>query len=185
VRRVVPIGLATVICAALAGCAGAVPVAAPTASEGAGSTLVVVETAVPAAADSSLEGAKALAQQEIDRSRAGDVAGAWRLLDSTSQTEVSRADYVTVHEACPLRAPTYVIKSARLESETKAVVTIMYRGMSQAYDVVYEEDQWRWQLPASDAANYKDGAADTIVKMRKIGVCEQARYSCSLIYGCN
>ena len=78
-----------------------------------------------------------------------------------------------------------MIKSARLESETKAVVTIMYLGMSQAYDVVYEEDQWRWQPPASDTANYKDGAADTIVKLRKIGVCEQARYSCSLIYGCN
>src|SRR4051812_289854 len=116
-------------------------------------------------------GPKALAQAEIDRYGAGDVGGAWDLLDSGSKAKVSRADYIAVHDACPLRAPTYTVKSARLETPTQAVVTIGYLGMGQAYKVNYEAGQWRWQMAPSDAQGYAKGAKAKIAEMKKLGLC--------------
>jgi hypothetical protein len=60
--------------------------------------------------------AKVLAEAELDRYGAGDASGAWDLLDKSSQATVSRADYVAVHDACPLRALSYTIKSARMQT---------------------------------------------------------------------
>jgi hypothetical protein len=119
----------------------------------------------------TIDGAKALAQAEIDRYGAGDAGGAWDLLDHTSQTTVSRADYIAVHDACPLRAPTYALKSARLETPTQAVVTIGYLGMALAYKVNYENGQWRWQMASSDLNGYAKGAAAKIAQMKKLGLC--------------
>lgn len=152
---------------ALAGCAtpaarGGPPAAAkapPAAPVVAGSTLPTIE------------GAKAVAQEEIKRYGAGDAGGAWDLLDTASQAKVSRADYVAVHDACPLRAPQYTITGARLETPTQAVITVSFLITSQAYNVNYEGGRWRWQMRASDAASYAGGAAADIARMKKAGVC--------------
>ena len=119
----------------------------------------------------TLDGAKALAQEEITRYGAGDAAGAWDLLDAASQAKVSRADYIAVHDACPLRAPAYTIKSARLETPTQAVITVGFLGLSQAYKTNYEHGQWRWQMAPADAAGYKNGAKPKIDDLKKLGLC--------------
>ena len=126
---------------------------------------------VEGADQQTIDGAKALAQAEIDRYAAGDTGGAWDLLDQASQSKVSRADYIAVHNACPLRAPMYALKSARLETPTQAVATISYLGMAQAYKVNYENGEWRWQMAPSDATGYAKGAKAKITEMKKLGLC--------------
>jgi hypothetical protein len=148
---------------ALGGCA-ATPTFASTATP-------VSSATVDGADATTLDGAKALAQEELNRYGAGDAGGAWDLLDQTSQTAVSRADYIAVHDACPLRALSYTIKSARMETPTQAVITVAYMGTSQAYKVNYEGGQWRWQMQPSDAANYKNGAQADIARLKKLGLC--------------
>ena len=128
--------------------------------------------AVDGADAATIDGAKALAQEELDRYGAGDAAGAWDLFDEATQAKVSRVDYVAVHDACPLRAPSYTIKSARMESPTQAVITVAYLGTSQAYKVLFENGQWRWQMQPSDAAGYKDGSAANIMRLKRLGVCD-------------
>ncbi len=123
---------------------------------------------VAGANEPTLDGAKALAQAEIDRYAAGDAGGAWDLLDSTSQAKVSRADYIAVHDTCPLRAPAYTLKSARLETPTQAVG---FLGLSQAYKTNYENGHWRWQMATSDADEYHDGATAKIAALKKLGMC--------------
>ena len=84
---------------------------------------------------------------------------------------MTRADYIDVHDACPLRAPAYTIKSARLENPNQAVITIGYLGMAQAYKVNYENGQWRWQMAPSDVDSYKGGAPAKIKALKKLGLC--------------
>jgi hypothetical protein len=147
----------------LAGCSAApTPIPAPA---------PVSSAAVDGADAATIDGAKALAQEELDRYGAGDAAGAWDLLDAVSQAKVSRTDYVAVHDACPLRAPSYTIKSARMESPTQAVITVAYLGTTQAYKVIFENEQWRWQMQPTDASGYKDGPAANIARLKKLGVC--------------
>jgi hypothetical protein len=61
------------------------------------------------------------------------------------QIEGQPADYIAVHDACPLRAPAYSLKNARLETPTQAVITVGFLGMAQAYKVNYETRQWQRQ----------------------------------------
>ena len=140
-----------------------------------GATTIAPAVADPAAvagADApTLEGAKALAQEELDRYAAGDAAGAWDLLDAASQSKVKRTDYIAVHDACPLRAPNYTIKRARRETPSQAVITVEYLGMSQAYKVNFERGQWRWAMQPSDAASYSNGADADIARLKKLGIC--------------
>ena len=168
-RSSVSLLLAAVAAAVLSsGCAAE---SAPAPAETSGAAATVDQPAVAGAGAPTLEGAKALAQEELDRYGAGDAAGAWDLLDSASQSTVKRADYVAVHEACPLRAPNYTIKSVRLETPTQAVITVAYLGMSQAYKVNYEDGQWRWAMQPSDAASYSQGADADIARLKKLGLC--------------
>jgi hypothetical protein len=126
---------------------------------------------VAGADEPTLDGAKALAQAEIDRYAAGDAGGAWDLLDAASQAKVNRADYIAVHEACPLRAPAYTLKSARLETPTQAVITVGFLGLSQAYKTNYQNGHWRWQMAPSDADEYRVGATAKIAALKKLGLC--------------
>jgi hypothetical protein len=153
--------------AALSGCSGNAVLGTPSAP----SVPDNGPSSVDRADQQTLDGAKALAQAEIDRYGAGDAGGAWDLLDRGSKARVSRTDYIAVHDACPLRAPAYSVKSARLETPTQAVVTIAYLGMGQAYKVNYEDGQWRWQMAPSDAQGYSKGAPAKITEMRKLGLC--------------
>jgi hypothetical protein len=126
---------------------------------------------VAGADEPTLDGAKALAQAEIDRYAAGDAGGAWDLLDATSQAKVSRADYIAVHEACPLRAPAYTLKSARLEAPAQAVIAVGFLGLAQIYKTNYESGHWRWQMAPSDADEYRGGATAKIAALKKLGLC--------------
>lgn len=168
-RLSIPLLLATVgSVIVLTGC-GSASTSAPAGS--AGVAPVVDSAAVAGSEVSTLDGAKAVAQEELDRYGAGDAAGAWDLLDSASQAKVPRADYIAVHDACPLRAPNYTIKSARLETPTQAVIIVAYLGTTNAYKVNYEAGRWRWAMQPSDAASYQDGVAADIARLKKLGVC--------------
>ena len=165
--RLRSLAILLVSAAILSGCSGNAVLGSPSAA----SVSDNGPSGVDGADQQTLDGAKALAQAEIDRYGAGDAGGAWDLLDSGSKARVSRADYIAVHNACPLRAPVYTVKSARLETPTHAVVTIGYLGMGQAYKVNHEEGQWRWQMAPSDAQGYSKSATAKITEMKKLGLC--------------
>lgn len=130
-------------------------------------------TATSASSDdsTSVDAAKAVAQEEADRYSAQDYGGAWDLWTTEGKKAISRTDYEKLHAACPGPGVAYDIENVRIESPGKAIARLSVMGFKQAYELRYEDGSWRWQSTADDMKDYALGVDKMIAKKKAEGSC--------------
>ena len=96
------------------------------------------------------EGAvKEAAQEEADRYASGDIAGSWDLWASDAQAEIPKDLYVAYIEECYTTGLPLEVQDVRIDETGKATVRVGVGDLAQSYEMVYEDDEWRW-VPTDD-----------------------------------
>jgi len=129
-------------------------------------------SAPPSAEPRTLDAAKAAAQHEFDAYAAGDWAGAWDLWTAAGKAAMSRADYVRLHTECKtLTGIVFEITGARLEGESRAVVTWKRSIAAGKTTMLYEGGGWRYQPDAEAMAGYDKGIDKLTADKKAAGDC--------------
>lgn len=126
----------------------------------------------PAAEPRTADAARAAAQREFDAYAAGDWAGAWDLWTAAGKQAMPRADYVRLHTECKtLTGLTFEITGARLEGESKAIVTWKRSIAAGTATMVYEGGAWRYQPDPEAMAGYAKGIDKLIADKKAADEC--------------
>ncbi len=134
-------------------------------------------TATPAptvtAEPQTLAAATKLAKEETARWAADDIAGAWELWTAAGQDAISQGDYVRLIRGCHPDGPIPIkVSNVRLATASPAVARIGLGMIQGAYDIVYEDSQWRWQPTQDDRADYKLGWKRALAKIEAEEACD-------------
>lgn len=113
-------------------------------------------------------GVRAAAQEAFDLYAAGSYGEFWDRWWTQSQALMSRDDYLSMNNQCPQVAQgiRFTINSVTING-TNAKVNVSRLIATTTFDFAYEDDTWRYVLPAEQQQQYKSKSVDQIVQERK------------------
>ncbi|MER7131310.1 DUF4352 domain-containing protein [Streptosporangium saharense] len=114
------------------------------------------------------DGARAAAQQAFDLYSGGSYGEFWDRWSTASQALITRDDYLRLHRQCeqPAEGVRFTINSATVTGTT-AKVQANRLILALTIDFVYENETWRYVLPADQQQEYRTKAVDQIVQERQ------------------
>ncbi len=112
--------------------------------------------------------ARAAAQQAFDLYSGGSYGEFWDRWSTESQALISRDDYLRLHEQCeqPAENLRFTINSVTVDGST-AKVNANRLIASFTFDFTYQDEAWRYVLPADQQKEYRTKGVDQIVRERK------------------
>jgi hypothetical protein len=117
------------------------------------------------------EAAGATAQTEFGLLAGGDYGGAWELLSQAAQQSISRADFVAVNTACPLRGVPGEVVAVRPVNDGEVDVDWKRGQQSGTAQLLFVGGAWRYQPDQSTLDSYRLGADKLVAQLRAAHEC--------------